>query len=90
MALSQTPRILFLICLPVISGIGLLPLIYLHLQGVLLRWQPGLHPAWGWVILAIGAVVILVPTVDLCFDLRLIEDYYQDGLVLAFWYVAGV
>ena len=90
MSLRPTPRILLLICLPTISGMGLWVLTYLHLQGVLLRWQPGLHPAWGWIILAIGVVVILVPTIDLSCDLGLIEVYYQDALVLAFWYVAGI
>ena len=81
---------LLLICLPIISGMGLFPLMFLHLQGVLLRWQPGLRPAWGWIILTFGAVVIPFPTVDLGFDLRLVEHYYKDGLVVAFWYLAGV
>lgn len=90
MSLSYMPRILLAICLPMISGIGLSVLMYLHLQGVLLRWRPELYPAWGWIIFAIGVLVILVPTVDLSCDLRLIDAYYQDGLVLAFWCVVGV
>ena len=90
MSLPPMPRILLAICLPIITGIGLSLLMYLHLQGVLLRWQPELHPAWGWIICTIGVLVILVPIIDLSCDLRIIDVYYQDGLVLAFWCVAGV
>ena len=89
MSLPHTPRIFLAICLPMITGIGLFVVMYLHLNAALFRWEPELHPAWGWIICTIGVLIILVPIIDLSCDLRIIDAYYKDGLVLAFWCVAG-
>lgn len=90
MPLPHTSRVFLLICVPMVTGIGLFVLLYLHLNLVLTSWHPELHPIWGWLICVIGMLIILLPSIDWFCRLRIIFYYDDDVLVLAFWCVVGV
>ena len=62
MSLPHTPRLVFLILLPITTGLGLFTLAYLYP----VTWQPKPHRLWGWIFCGLGLLIIIIPITGLC------------------------